>query len=76
MVALAIASTLGLPIVVLAVGFLGVSRKRAEESREHLMPLVSVSRDTNSETVQQPMLTAVNPTAMPPLTPAPGGATS
>ncbi|MEO0706401.1 MAG: hypothetical protein AAF050_12155 [Cyanobacteria bacterium J06649_5] len=75
MVALAIASTLGLPIVVLAVGFLGVSRKRAEESREHLTPLVSVSTDTSSESVQ-PRLPAVNSTAMTPLTTAPGGATS
>ena len=37
MFGLAIAAVFGSPIVVLAIGFLGVSQKRAEDGRAHLV---------------------------------------
>ena len=57
MIGLAIAAVVGSPILVLVVGFLGVSQKRAEDSRAHL----SSTTPTPEKPVEQTQ-TAAEPT--------------
>lgn len=76
MVGLVIAFILGFPVVFLAIGFYGVSRKRAEEGREHLEPPLPVSIELRSEPVHdeaRPMPHSSNSKSLPPMKPAPGG---
>lgn len=76
MVGLAIAFILGFPVVFLAIGFHGVSRKRAEEGREHLEPPLPVSIELTPEPVHdeaRPMPRSGNSQSLPPMNPAPGG---
>ena len=58
MLGLAIAIIIGGPVAFLAVGFYGVSKKHAEESREHLRPqppeppISKPVQDTASKTIR------------------------
>ncbi|PZO14274.1 MAG: hypothetical protein DCF25_15120 [Leptolyngbya foveolarum] len=62
MFALAISTIFGTPILVLAVGFLGVSQKRAEDGRAHLVsPSSAAALPTAKETVEQPTQKAAQP---------------
>ena len=63
MFALAIAAIIGSPIVVLAIGFFGVSRKRAEDGRAHIVPPSSAASPlfAAKETVEQPVEKAAQP---------------
>lgn len=49
MIGLAIAAAVGSPIAFLAVGFLGVSRKRAEEGRAHITTPISTTRQSTNQ---------------------------
>lgn len=56
MFGLAIAAVFGSPIVILAIGFLGVSQKRAEDGRAHLVSSSSAAASSFAakETAAQP----------------------
>ena len=53
MFGLAIAAVFGSPIVILAVGFIGVSQKRAEDSRAHIIAPSSAAKKTAVQSVQK-----------------------
>ena len=61
MIGLAIAAVVGSPLLFLAVGFLGVSQKRAEDGRAHITP-TSPTVSTPKKMTPQPTQTAVQPT--------------
>ncbi len=63
MFALAIAAVIGSPVMILAIGFLGVSQKRAEDGRAHLVSPSSAAFSSLSanETLEQPTQKTAQP---------------
>lgn len=54
MIGLAIAAVVGAPVAFLAVGFLGVSKTRAEEGRAHITPMPNATTSRAESPTAQP----------------------